>query len=82
MNENPARSFPELRAAEPWMNSRVESFARRWFHGDEDSVGRASRELLELLKVIYGEGYSDRMKSEVAEVRSETPKRTTRRRKK
>jgi hypothetical protein len=76
------RPFPELKAATPWLEGKARSFAARRFAGDENVVEHVTRELLELLKESFSEGYADRMKSEVAETRSETPKRTARRKKK
>lgn len=77
------RQLPELRAAEPWLQGKAERFASKWFHGEPDHVERATQDLKNLLRVLYCEGFADRMKSEVSEIKTESParKRTTRRKK-
>lgn len=73
--------FPELKAATPWLELKADSIARH-FDGDETVVSTIRDKVLQCLKDAYSEGYADRMKSEVAELKTDTPKRMTRRRKK
>lgn len=74
-----------LRQAEPWLRLKAERLVSILVEDpdllEDDVRERMIERVLFDLKVAYSEGYADRMKSEVAEVRSETPKRTTRRRK-
>lgn len=79
------REPSELRQAEPWLRLKAE----RVFHTlvndgdmfDDDEQERLIDQILFHLKVAYSEGYADRMKSEVAEVKSEDPPKRRRRKK-
>lgn len=75
-----------LRKAEPWLRSKAESIFRALTPDgsgyDDEGRDRAVDRILFQLKVAYCEGYSDRMKDEVAEAKTETPKRPVRRKRK
>lgn len=75
-----------LRAAEPWLRSKAESIFRALTPDgagyDDEGRDRAVERILFQLKVAYCEGYSDRLKDEVKEMKSPEPKKRVTRRKK
>lgn len=75
------REPSELRQAEPWLRQKAERILDQVFPGEwdrEDDDDLVSK-ILFYLKVAYSEGYADRMKSEVSELKSEdAPKRRRR----